>query len=604
MRRKITKGIKKIKRRELSLGYTAFAIGIIFFITKVSGIFKLQVITSIYTIDSLELDLFNAANVIPEFIFLIIAVGSFNAAIIPILTQVNVKEKNEKFNIIFSKIVQLFFIVITVICVFIFIVAPYIINFVSGIEIADRESELTQEDINLFTNLLRILILSPIILCISTVISCSLQVKKKIIITQLAPLFYNFGIIFIAVTVLPLFDYNILVLAFGVLLGSVLHLLIQLPSLLKSRIFFKFTDLGITINFKPKSIFPIALSIKDQYIKKVITHTLPRTVGLTSDYIGNIFQTILSLGLQNGSLTAFRLGLSVREIPNMIIGNSVAQAYFPTMSSYAQEGKLEELQEVFSKGVRSILFFVLPATSLLIVLRTPIVRFLFGTFNSSITFEELSLVSYIIFFLSFGVIFYSLIGIVNRVFFCLEDSKTPTYISIGVIIFELILTFALVNLFSHFNSLSVNPKLFIANIEDYFTDGGSRAAIGGIALASSISAGINLLLLVWFLDKKKMYFFYSPKLILIKFLGFIVMTSVGLMSLKFLDQFYNQERLFGVLLLTTNVSILMAISYYLTQKLMKDPDLDVLDKPTRRLKNTIKKVIRLIRTSKVASVGT
>lgn len=567
-----------------SLSYLAAASGFIMLFTKLSGILKLQILTYIYGIRSTELSLFHAANTIPEFIFLIIAVGSLNAAIIPVLTEVKIKEeKKENFNKVFSTLVNFFMLIMTGISLIIIIFANQIAGAIINSNISQIPTTLGKNEIDTFTNLLRILMISPIILAVSSILSCSLQIQKRFLITQLSPLFYNLGLIATGLFILPIFDNNIYILSFGVLLGSLFHLLIQIPS-------------AINVGIK---YYIDSFNFRNFYVVKALKLTIPRTIGLSVDYIGNIFQMLIGLRILGDYFNAFKLANSLREMPNSIFGSAISQAYFPKMSELAKSKQLEELQETFSNCVRAILFWTIPVTSIFIVLRTPIVRLSFGIFDSDATFTDISLIAYTLLFLSLGIIFYSLLSIVNRIYFVLDDTKTTTYVSIFIIFIEVILMIALANVFSNVNNFSLNPLIFFQDYNNYFTNGDSLAAIGGIALASSTAAFLNLSLLIYFLKFKSISFFHKSYLIYIKIINGVIMTVVGFLVLKVIEDYFDEESLVATLILTINVFTSMVLVYLILCKLFKDTDLIILSKPTNNIKDYFSKIVKTLRSDKV-----
>jgi putative peptidoglycan lipid II flippase len=576
-----------INRSSDSLGYIAFGMAIIMLFTKILGLVRLQLLTSIYGVKSAELDIFNAANTIPEFIFIIIAIGGINAALIPVLTQTSLDENAKKVKEVFSSIVNIFFLTLLVICLFVFAFAPQIISSVFKIKVSNSESPLSPEQVAEFIKILRILIFSPIILCVSSIFSSILQIKRRFFVTQLAPLFYNLAII-ITTLFLPFLNKDTTFLAWGVLFASLIHFVIQLPAIFSAKI----------------SYSPFVLNLRDFYVIKTIKQTIPRIIGLSSDYIVNIFQTVLALRLATGSLNSYRLANSLREIPITMFGIAIAQSVFPRMSEIAKTQDIIELQKLFSRAVRTILFWTLPISAIFIVLRTPLVQLLFSIFNKNISFSDTSLISYSLLFLSLGIVFYSLLHLTNRVFFSLDDSVTPTIVSLIIIFLEIGMTYIFVNLFSHFNNISLNPFVLIQNSDNLFTKGDSDAAIGGIALASSISIFLHLSILCRFLKKKKLSMFYESRFIIKKFVSFAVMLTVGLLSFKLLDTFFDKERIAGILIFTLNVSVIMGLTYYFCEKLLKDEDIDILDHPIMRVKKGFVKFYQLFRANKLRGVNT
>jgi putative peptidoglycan lipid II flippase len=552
---------KAFGRASNSIGFIALGMGFLIFLTKITSLFKLQLITSIYGIKSVPLDLFNAANIIPEFIFTIVVIGGINAALIPVFNQTKLNESEKTQKEVFSSIVNLFFIVLTIICTIVFIFAPQIVHLVSQFQLGNIENNLTAEDFSLFSEMLRILIISPIILCVSSIFSSILQVKKSFWITTLAPLFYNLGIIG-SVIILTQFNNDIRILAYGVVFASLLHFIIQIPAIIRAKIQYNL----------------LSLNTKDPYVQKAVRNTLPRIIGLASDYIGNIFQALVALSLQTGTLNSFRLATSLRDLPSSIFGLAIAQSAFPQMSEYGAKGDIESLQKLFSKLIRQILFWTIPITAVFIVLRTPIIQLVFGVFNKNIKFEDTNMVSYSLLFLSLGIIFYSILAVVNRAFYSLNDSKTPTIVSIGVIFIEISITYALANVFSHFDeSLSVNPLFIFSNIDNYFINGKSPAAIGGLALASSIAIFLNLTILIFALRGKGINFFYEKSLIFKKLVSGAFSMVIGFLSFNFFLTVFETEKVVGVFFFTVTVTVVMSLSYYLAEKYLKDEDVASFD---------------------------
>jgi len=571
-----------------SFGFIAFGMGVLIFLTKITALVKLQILTVIFGIRSSELDLFNAANAIPEFIFTIVVIGGINAALIPVFNQTSLNESEDRLKKVFSTIVNIFILVLFTICILVFIFAPQIISLTDRIRLANIENDLSLSDFQLFVDLLRILIFSPIILCVSSIFSSILQVKRSFWITALAPLFYNLGIIGASV-LLTYYDNNIIILAYGVLFASLLHFAIQLPAILKTKVQY--------------TLF--AFNAGDAYVKRAITNTLPRIIGLTSDNIANIFQTFIALALVQGSLNSFRLATSLRDLPSSIFGLAVAQSVFPQMSELAEKKEFIEFQKLFSLAIRTILFWTIPVTAIFIVLRTPIVQLLFGLFNKEITFSDTSLVSYSLLFLSLGIIFYSILAVVNRAFYSLNDSTTPTTVSIFVIFVELALTYTLVNLFSHFDeSLSLNPIFVLSNIDNYFQNGNSQAAIGGIALAGTIAVFFNLSILIWALKRKGTDFFYESQFIFNKFLSGFVTILIGFLGFKYLNDFFDTTRVIGVFLSTLNISLIMCLTYYLSEKYLRDEDVKMFDNFLKKIGNFLRKVKEAFSKNEVIGVGT
>ncbi|BDQ05040.1 MAG: hypothetical protein KatS3mg084_0558 [Candidatus Dojkabacteria bacterium] len=577
----------KLSKAQESLGIVAIGMGIIILLTKLTSLLKSQLLVAVYGIRSRELDLFHAANVIPDFIFSVIVIGGINAALIPIFSKINLDEPYEIQTKILSSILNIFVICLLFISIAVYIFAPQAIHYVVNINLPNINNKLTPDEYHMLIDLLRILIFSPIILCLSAIFSSILQVKKLFWITAFAPLFYNIGII-ITTLVIRIFHLDVKFLAYGVIFASVLHLLIQLPAIFQANIHYQV----------------LSFAFNNSYVINAIRNTIPRSIGLASEYIAGIFQAFIALNITTGALNALRLATSLRDIPTSVFGLAIAQSIFPHISELAQSNRLDDLQKVFSRAIRILLLWTIPITVVVIVLRTPMTQLIFGLFSKSGDFQGTNMVSYTLLFLAISIISLSIVGIINRTFYALNDSVTPTLVSIFIIFFEISLTYALVNLFSNFDeSLSVNPIFIISNINSYFSNGNSPAAIGGIALASSISTTINVSILIFLLRKKGINFFYEQSYISKKFLSGLISLILGLIVFKYTNDFIDTTRVVGVLLTSINSSMFILMTYYLSENFLKDDDVLLIDDLITKTKPYLNKVLFLFNRNKIIGVS-
>jgi putative peptidoglycan lipid II flippase len=186
-----------------------------------------------------------------------------------------------------------------------------------------------------------------------------LQSFKRFLCFALAPVMYNIGIIIGALFfVKPL---GLPGLAWGVILGAVLHLLIQLPTVIK---------LGWRYRFR--------LRFKDSNFIKVLKLIGPRILGLASGQINFIVITIFASTITAGSLAIFNLSNNLQSFPIAFFGVSFALAVFPTLSRRFASKDEAEFKLQFLSTFKQILLFIIPFTALFIILRVQIVRVVLG----------------------------------------------------------------------------------------------------------------------------------------------------------------------------------------------------------------------------------
>jgi len=271
----------------------------------------------------------------------------------------------------------------------------------------------------------------------------------------IAPIFLNISIIVSVFLFYHTFRIPVMTLALGVVAGGVIQFLFQLPFLWKKRITFRFN-----FNFKHPAIKRIGLLM------------VPGLIG-TAVYQINVFiDTIFASFLPSGSVSYLFFADRLMEFPLGIFAIAIGMASLPSLSGLAAQGKMEELKETLSFAFRLVSFISVPAMVGLIALKTPIVNLLFqrGLFDASATEKT-----------AFALLFYS-VGLwaiagartIVPAFYSLQDTWTPLKIALiclgSNVIFIGILIFPLKH--------------------------------GGLALATSLSSTLNLILLFWKLNSR------------------------------------------------------------------------------------------------------
>jgi putative peptidoglycan lipid II flippase len=315
------------------------------FVSLLLGLFRDRLLARNFGLGD-ELDIYYAAFRIPDFISMVLILGAIGAAIIPIFSEHLVRNREEAFKYL-SNLLNLFLIFLILICGILFIFAPNLVSWIAPGFLAEKK-ELT-------VLLTRIMFLSPIFLGISNIISGILRVFKRFLITSLAPIMYNLGIISGILFFVP--RIGLPGLAWGVVLGGFLHFLIQLPILIK-------------VGFQPKKI----LNISEPSFLKTLKLTIPRSIGLAATQINLIVVTAIASTLAAGSIGAFNLAESLSRPLLTLIGISFSTAAFPALSLAFSKKNKEKFTKIFFSTFNKILFFILPLSLLLFVFRDLLVK--------------------------------------------------------------------------------------------------------------------------------------------------------------------------------------------------------------------------------------
>ncbi|MBI4080036.1 hypothetical protein HY414_02320 [Candidatus Kaiserbacteria bacterium] len=206
----------------------------------------------------------------------------------------------------------------------------------------------------------RIMLLQPILLGLSNILASITQLRGRYMLYAASPLLYNVGIIVGLVAFYPYL--GVAGLAWGVVLGAMLHLGIQLPSILSDGF------------FRSVPIFRDGAALLH-----TAAISIPRALTLSMNQITFTGLTALASGLSAGSIAVYIFGFNLMSVPLSVIGASYSVAAFPTLASALAEGRMREFIEYVATAARYILFWSLPAVGLIIVLRAHIVRVILGS---------------------------------------------------------------------------------------------------------------------------------------------------------------------------------------------------------------------------------
>lgn len=201
---------------------------------------------------SSEIDAFNVANNLPDLLVSLIAGGALALAFIPVLSEYRTKYGSEPTWKLFSHVANLVFLLTAILSILATYFAPALVSHQLGIAPGFNPAQQI-----MVVNLMRLSLLATLIFALSGLVMSSLHAHKHFLLPALSPILYNFGLIFGALFLSP--NLGVYGLGIGVIIGALLHLLIQIPALLK-------------FNFR---YFPI-LNLTDPGLIKVLKLMGPR----------------------------------------------------------------------------------------------------------------------------------------------------------------------------------------------------------------------------------------------------------------------------------------------------------------------------------------
>lgn len=488
------------------------------FASKFLGLIRDRLL--VHNFDSAHAAIFFAAFRLPDLMFQLLIFGALSVAFIPVFTDYLQSKEEEAFEFA-SNILNLGFLVFGSIAILAFIfVSPLNSLLVPGF--GGVQKELTDQ-------LTRVILISELFLIFGSFLIAISQSYQRFIIPSLAPLFYNLGIIFGIGVLSPFF--GLMGPAYGVIIGSILHVLIQLP-------------LVRSLGFRYKFSF----DFYNKGVKQVFKLMSIRNIGLIADQLNDTVAIALASLVSYASVTLLTFSQHLQAVPIGLFGATIAQAAFPVLSRAKAKEEIEAFKATLLTTMHQILFLTLPAAAMLIVLRIPIVRLVFGA--SQFSWQDTVLTGRTVAFFSLGLAASSVILLLVRGFYALKDTRTPVLVSLFTFAINIALSFIFINLL--------------------------HLEVWSLGLSYSVAMNISLILLLYYLGRKTGEF--SPQALSAPALKMTLAALVSAVALyipmKLLDKLvFDTTKTVNLIMLTGLASLIGLTIYVLLVWFMKVKEL-------------------------------
>jgi putative peptidoglycan lipid II flippase len=377
--------------------------------SRVLGWLRLSVYGATFG-ETAQLDAFWAAFRIPDALFNLLVAGALASAFIPVFAGYLAKERESEAWHVASTVMNVLVIALMILSGLMWLAAPWIVpTLIVSPTFAAEPGQLA-----LTIELTRIMLLSPIFMGLSALVTGVLQSYRQFLAGAIAPLVYNGVQILFALFASPFVGIH--ALAYGVVAGAVMMFLVQLPELTFRRTKYQFAfDLG------------------HPGVREIFLLAGPRTLALGAVQVVFFVDTYLASGMRPGSLTALNYAFQLMLLPLGVFSIAISAAVFPALSHYASLGQAAKMRDALQLAIRWIMFLTLPTAILMVVLRRPIVNLLFqyGEFGA----DARELVQAAFLFYAVGLAGHALVQILARAYYASRDTTTPvalTLISIGV----------------------------------------------------------------------------------------------------------------------------------------------------------------------------
>jgi putative peptidoglycan lipid II flippase len=392
-----------------------------------------------------ELDAYFAAFRIPDAIFQLVVAGALSAALIPVFQSYRARGQDEEAWHLASSVINLVLIALAALSLLMAIFAPLFVPIVApGFDAPTTE---------LTVRMTRIMLLSPVLIGMGAVVTGILNSYQQFTVPAIAPLLYNLAIIAAAIFLAPIMGVE--GLAVGVAIGSMAHLVVQLPNLAKVG-----------------QRYDLTIGLGHPGVRRVALLMGPRMLGLAAGQLNFLVSTVLASGLPEGSLTAYNYAFQLSQIPVGVVGVSIAVALFPTLSQDAALGRIGEIRRQVANAVRVLVFVAAPLMAIMIVLREPLtsVFYQYGLFSQAATDRTAST----LLFFAIGLVGHIVVHVLTRAFYAMQDTRTPVAWAIVAVV--------------------INVPLMVTLV--------GPMGVEGLALALSIASVLEVVGLMWSLRRR------------------------------------------------------------------------------------------------------
>jgi len=392
-------------------------IAVFFGLDKILGLLRVVLFNRQFT--PYERDVFFVSNNIPDLLSALISGGALGIALIPVLSETLERQGRHAAWELFSRIANLAFLVTGCIAALIILFAEPLVQHViaPGFDDVDKWQ--------LTASLMRLDLLAILIFSISGLVMAGLQANQHFLLPAMAPGLYNVGQIFGILVLGPRF--GIYGLVYGVILGALLHLAIQIPGLVRH---------GFTWKASIALTHPRVQQVLRLMGPRLLTMLCLQSYFLARDRFASFFP--------EGAVSALNNGWFIQQVPETLIGTAIAIALLPSLAEYLVRGETARFQETVNHALRIMLALTLPVAVLLSVTIRPLVQFVFhfGAY-------ETELVVWATRAFLLGLTGHTWLEVAVRSFYAQQDARTPLKAAFLQAVTYILLAFALSRLIGH-----------------------------------------------------------------------------------------------------------------------------------------------------------
>jgi len=391
-----------------ALAQAGLIVTALFLVSRVLGYVRTLAIAASVP-DVAQLGPFYAAFRIPDFLFQLVAAGALSSALIPVVAALIATDEEARAWRVVSSVTTLMISALVLLVGLVLLFAPQLVAIITPGFDAEQLAQTIE--------LTRIMVLSPLFLAAGAVATSVLNARGRFASAGLAPLVYNGAIILGAVALVPAF--GIAGLAYGVVLGAIGHVLVQVPSLVR-----------IGARIRPM------IDLRDDQARLALALMAPRAIGLGATQIVFLVMTSLASEIGAEAVTVFNFAFTLLQIPIGVIGVPLGVVLLPSLAREAATGANESFRRLLVRGLSMLGYVMLVISALGIVVSPDVVQLLFGF--ADIGQEALAATASALAVFLIGLTAHSLIAVLARAFYALQDTRTPVAAALVAVVVNVV----------------------------------------------------------------------------------------------------------------------------------------------------------------------
>lgn len=428
-------------------------VGSMTMISRVFGFLRDMVTAHIFGAGA-AFDAFSVAFKIPNLMRRLFAEGSFSQAFVPVLSEYQKQKTHEEIKQFIDAMAGTLGFVLLCVTIVGVVCAPWIVRlFAPGFDPSGPRFDLA-------VTMLRITFPYLMLISLTAFSGAILNTYNRFWVAAFTPVFLNIVMISAAIWLSPHMAQPIIGLAWGVFVAGAVQMIFQWPFLKNMR-----------LHPHPK------INFRDSGVRRVLKLMVPAIFGVSVSQINLLLDTLFASFLMVGSVSWLYYSDRLMEFPLGVFGVTISTVILPNLSRHHASQAMEDFSKTLDWALRCVLLVGLPAAVVLAVMSGPLLSTLFqyGKFDGhAVIMAQKSLTMFAI-----GIAPFMLIKILASGFYARQDMKTPVKIGILAMVSNMVLNLALIWSLKH----------------------------AGIALATSLSAVLNMSFLYFFLRKRG---FYQP----------------------------------------------------------------------------------------------